>query len=143
VDDKIYTGQYKPNVTCQQSLWNVKKLFTIWFKPPPNDYLHIFNDLPIKLSPIVQQASNASTCDLWPMITLHMTLQGNFERLETIGKNKISELHGAELDFRAEHHTIYGIWPYVHMVIHSVAAAKAEFFSISCNKLCKIMKIIM
>jgi hypothetical protein len=28
-------------------------------------------------------------------------------------------------------------------VLISVAAAKAEFFSISCNKLCKIMKIIM
>jgi hypothetical protein len=29
------------------------------------------------------------------------------------------------------------------MVMASVAAAKAEFFSISCNKLCKITKIIM
>jgi hypothetical protein len=99
VGDKICIGQYKPDVTDQQPLWEVEKLFIIWPEPPPDEYLHVFVDLPIKLTPIVQQTGNTSTRDLWPGVTSHTTSQGNFERLETVGKNKISELHDAEPDF--------------------------------------------
>jgi hypothetical protein len=106
VGDKIRIGEYKPDVTGQQPLWEMKKLSVIWSEPPPDDYLHVFVGLPNKLSPIVQQTGDASTLDLWPAITLYTTSQGMFERLETIGKNKISELHDTEpdflLDFRAK-----------------------------------------
>ncbi len=94
--DKIRSGQYKPSVTSQQPLRDINKLSVIWSEPPPDDYLHVFVDLPIKLSPII---CDASTRDLWPVVTLRTTSQGNFERLETVGKNKISELHDTEPDF--------------------------------------------
>ncbi|KAI0297393.1 hypothetical protein BC826DRAFT_165340 [Russula brevipes] len=61
VGDKIRMGEYKPDVTGEQQLWNMAKLSTIWSEPPPDDHIHVFVDLPIKLSPIIQQTGDAST----------------------------------------------------------------------------------
>lgn len=102
MEDNIRIGQYKPDVTGQQPLREMKKLSIIWSEPPPDDYIHVFIGLPIKLSPIVQQTGDALTLDLWPAITLYTTSQGTFERPETVVKNKIFELRGTEPDFLSD-----------------------------------------
>jgi len=99
VKDEIYDGQYKPDVTSQQPLRDPRKLSIIWPEQPPDGYFQVFVGLPIKLSPIVQQTSTASTRDLWPAVTLHTYLQGDFERLDTVEKNNIFKLYDAEPDF--------------------------------------------
>jgi hypothetical protein len=71
----------------------------IWPERPPNNRLQVFISVPIDLSPVLVQTSDASTRDLWPAVTLNTISLQVFERLGTVGKNKMFRLPGSEPDF--------------------------------------------
>jgi hypothetical protein len=82
------------------------RISAIWPEQPPDNRLQVFIRVPIDLSPVLLQTSDASTRDLWPAVTLTTNSRQTFERLGTVEENMMLKLLGSEPDdfinFRAE-----------------------------------------
>ena len=92
-------GQYQPLPLPAEPLHPMRLISAIWPERPPNNRLQVFISVPIDLSPLLVQTSDASTRDLWPAATLNTISLQVFERLGTVGKNKMFRLRGSEPDF--------------------------------------------
>ena len=92
-------GQYQPLPLPAEPLHPMRLISAIWPERPPNNRLQVFISVPIDLSPLLVQTSDASTRDLWPAVTLNTTSLQVFERPDTVVENKMFRLRGSEPDF--------------------------------------------
>ncbi|KAI0245112.1 hypothetical protein BJV78DRAFT_1289046 [Lactifluus subvellereus] len=70
-------------------------------------HLHIIVELPPdpSMSPLLSETHSAETCDLWPVVTIEATAEGDFGGPDALERNQIFELHGTEPDFLVEFRT--------------------------------------
>ncbi|KAF8507215.1 hypothetical protein F5888DRAFT_1648473 [Russula emetica] len=78
--------------------------------PPNPEHLHIIVGLPSDrvASQSPSETLPAETRDLWPLVTIYATAQGDFGGLAALAHNSISKLDGTEPDFLMEFRTKLG-----------------------------------